>query len=464
MPRPDIDERRPTGMAGMRRAFSSLGIYNYRLYWLGQLVSLTGTWMQRLAQAWLVLRITHSPFQLGTVTMIQFLPITLFSLFGGVVADRLPKRRLLIVTQSIAATQAIVLATLTSFGLIQIWHIYLLALMLGMSNAFDNPARQSFPVELVGREEVANAIALNSTLFNTSRIAGPSLAGIAIATIGVAGCFWLNAFSFLGTIVALSLMKPALFFAAPPRQRRGTVSLLKEGLRYAAQTPSVAVMMIALIFLGTFAYNFNVVLPLLATYTLKTGSLGYGFMFAGLGAGSLVAALTLAYTRAQSVKTVFIGGSALLVMMTLLGLSHTYLLSLGLLAVLGAFSISYSASTQTRLQVIVPDAMRGRTMSLYTLFFAGTTPFGSLFIGAISDHWDPGTALIISAALSASGIVLAWWYLHRQSPADLIRGTVLATAAEPLYTSALPIDPPDPVGVPGAVASTSLRPGAHAGD
>jgi MFS family permease len=416
---------RPRGMAGLMHAFSSLRIYNYRLYWCGQLISLVGTWMQRLAQAWLVLSITKSPLALGTVTMLQFLPITFFSLFGGVVADRIPKRRLLLVTQSVAAVQALILALLTSLGLIQLWHIYVLALLLGLSNAFDNPARQSFPVELVGREEVANAVALNSTLFNTSRIAGPALAGVTIAAVGVAGCFWINAVSFLGTIAALIAMKPSLFFAAPPRQRGSTIKLLKGGVAYGIRTPAVCVMLIHLLFIGTFAFNFNVVLPLLAQYTLHTSSLGYGFLFAALGAGSLAAALTLAYTRAQSQRTVFIGGVGLLVSMALLGLSRLYPLSLLLLAVLGAFSIVYSASTQTRLQVIVPDELRGRTMSLYTLLFAGTTPIGSLFVGAISDRWDPTTALIVCAAVSAIGLIWAWLYLRRRTPEEMVRGTVL---------------------------------------
>jgi MFS family permease len=422
--------RRRRGGEGFRRAFSSLRIYNYRLYWTGQLISLTGTWMQRLAQAWLVLNLTKSAFALGTVTTLQFLPLSIFSLFGGVLADRIPKRRLLIVTQSIAAVQALILAVLTSAGMIQLWHIYVLALMLGMSNAFDNPARQSFPIELVGRDEVANAVALNSTLFNTSRIAGPSLAGIAIATIGVAGCFWLNAVSFLGTICALTAMKPQLFFSVPARQRGRTLGLLRDGVVYAWRTPAVCVLMIQLFFFGTFAYNFNVVLPLLAKFTLHTSSLGYGFLFAALGAGSLVTALTLAYTRMHSQRTIFLGGAALVVAMIGLGLSRQYVISLLLLALTGGCSIMYSASTQTRLQLIVPDALRGRTMSLYTEFFAGTTPIGSLFIGSVSERWDPGISLVTAGGLSAIGLVLAALYLRGRSAKDMVRGTVLEPGLE----------------------------------
>lgn len=415
---------RQPGLEGLRRAFSSLRIYNYRLYWFGQLVSLTGTWMQRLAQAWLVLNLTHSPFALGTVSTIQFLPITLFSLWGGVIADRIPKRRLLIATQSIAAVQALCLAALTSLGMIKLWEIYILAGALGLSSAFDGPARQAFPVELVGREEVANAVALNSTLFNTSRIAGPSLAGIAIAGVGVAGCFWLNAASFLAVIAALIAMRPSQFFAVPPRQRGSTLQLVRGGLAYAWRTPAIFVLLLALLFMGTFGYNFNVLLPLVARYLLATNSLGYGFLFAALGAGSLAAALTLAYTRAQTLRMVLLGGACFVILLALLGLSHIYPLSLLVLLLLGAASIAYSASTQTRLQVLVPDELRGRVMSLYTLLFAGSTPIGSFFIGGVSQRWGVSTAVVAAALLAAIGLVVAWLYLRTRTAEEMRQGVV----------------------------------------
>jgi len=408
--------------------FSSLRVYNYRLYWLGQLVSLTGTWMQRTAQAWLVLKLTNSAFAVGTVTALQFLPITLLSLFGGVIADRVPKRRLLIVTQSISAVQALLLALLTQIGAIQLWHLYLLVLVLGLTNAFDNPARQSFPVELVGRDEVANAVALNSTLFNTSRITGPALAGIALATVGVAGCFWLNAASFLATIAGLVLMRPDRFFSVTRPRRDPPLRLLREGISYSLRTPAIFVLVISLAFVGTFAYNFTVVVPLLARFTLHAGSLGYGLLFSAQGAGALVAALGLAYTRGQNLRTVFLGGLVLSVGLLCLGLSTIYGLSAGLLAIIGGAGIIYSASTQTRLQIIVPDHLRGRVMSIYTLLFAGTTPIGSLFIGAVSEHWNVQISLVASGVLSLCGLALAWLYLRGRSAAEMLRGTVLERA------------------------------------
>jgi len=420
--------RAAPGARHLATTFSSLRVYNYRLYWLGQLVSLTGTWMQRTAQAWLVLKLTNSAFAVGTVTALQFLPITLLSLFGGVIADRVPKRRLLIVTQSISAVQALLLALLTQIGAIQLWHLYLLVLVLGLTNAFDNPARQSFPVELVGRDEVANAVALNSTLFNTSRITGPALAGIALATVGVAGCFWLNAASFLATIAGLVLMRPDRFFSVTRPRRDPPLRLLREGISYSLRTPAIFVLVISLAFVGTFAYNFTVVVPLLARFTLHAGSLGYGLLFSAQGAGALVAALGLAYTRGQNLRTVFLGGLVLSVGLLCLGLSTIYGLSAGLLAIIGGAGIIYSASTQTRLQIIVPDHLRGRVMSIYTLLFAGTTPIGSLFIGAVSEHWNVQISLVASGVLSLCGLALAWLYLRGRSAAEMLRGTVLERA------------------------------------
>lgn len=404
----------PSRKQQIGRGFSSLGNYNYRLYWFGQLISLTGTWMQRLAQDWLVLKITNSPFALGTVSMLQFLPITLFSLYGGVIADRFPKRRLLLVTQTVATIQAIAMALLATLGKVQLWEIYVLAMVLGLSNAFDNPARQSFPVELVGREDVGNAVALNSTLFNASRIIGPSLSGITIATIGIAGCFWLNALSFGATIGALILMKPERFYAVPKRPRGSPLKLLTGGLQYAVNTPRVFVLVITMLFIGTFGYNFLTFLPLLSRFTLHTSALGYGFLFAALGAGSLFAALILGYSRAQSQRTVFVSAAIFTVTLGVLGLSHLYLVSLVILLLLGAANVVYSASAQTRLQVIVPDELRGRVMSLNTLLFQGTTPVGSLLVGAIAERWNVGLAIDLCSAACAVGLMLAWLYYHRR--------------------------------------------------
>ena len=427
-----------TDSAGPRsigRAFSSLRVYNYRIYWCGQLISMLGTWMQRLAQAWLVLKLTNSPLALGTVTTLQFLPLTLLSLYGGVIADRFPKRKLVMTTQSIATVQAIVLALLTTLGVIHLWEIYVLAAVLGTTNAFDMPARQAFPIELVGREEVANAVALNATLLNASRIIGPSLAGIAISTIGVAGCFWLNAVSFVAVLGALAAMRPAEFLESPQRQRGSARELLTRGVTYSVRTPAVLVLLVMLLFIGTFGFNFQVLLALLARLTLHASSLGYGLLYTGFGLGSLVAALFFAYSRAQSLRTVYIGAITFIASLALLGLSHQYLLTLGILTLVGAVSVIYTSSTQTRLQIIVPDQLRGRAMGVYTLLFNGTTPIGALFMGGVSEHWSVEVALEAAALLSVVGVVGAWLYQRRLSPEDLVRGTVQANSPLPVPVS-----------------------------
>jgi MFS family permease len=385
------------------------------------MASQTGTWMQRLAQAWLVLQLTNSPFALGTVITLQALPITILTLFGGVVADRVPKRSLLLVTQSTACVQAIMLAALTSLGLIQLWHIYALAALLGICTAFDAPASQALPIELVGRDVVANAVALNSTINNLSRILGPSVAGVVIATVGVAGCFWINAFSFLAVLVALLAMRPSEFHALPSRQHGSARKLLTEGFRYALHTPRVLVLLATILFVGTFGFNFNTILPLVATYLLKATSFRYGLLFSMLGAGSLTAALSLAVAGEQRERGVFIGGGLFMLGLVVLGLSHIYVLSLLLLFLIGLASITYSASTQTRLQVIVPNEVRGRVMGLYTLFNQGSTPIGAFFLGAVSQRFSVSAAIEAAATMGGVGLLFTFlysiWRVGRSPPA-----------------------------------------------
>jgi predicted MFS family arabinose efflux permease len=386
--------------------------------------------MQRLAQAWLVLNLTHSPFALGTVNLLQALPITLFSLFGGVIADRVPKRELLLVTQIISTIQAFVLAALTSLGTIQIWQIYVLALVVGTANAFDGPARQSFPIELVGRNEVANAVALNSTLMNGSRILGPSFAGLAIATIGIAGCFWLNAISFIAVIGCLLAMRPSQFFALPKLQRGRTADLLREGISYSLRTPAVFSLLFALLFVGTFGYNFNTFVPLVARFILNTTSFQYGLFFSALGTGSLLAGFAVAFTHSHRERTVYLGGAAFMFLLAMLALSKIYALSVIILFFTGMASIMFSTSLQTRLQLIVINEFRGRVMGIYTLLQQGSTPFGAMFIGGISERWSVEVAVLSSAIIGATGLFGAWLYSRRHRGDEPAAGSLLA-ASEP---------------------------------
>jgi MFS family permease len=395
--------------------FRALANYNYRLYWGGQLVSLTGSWMQRTAVAWLVLQITDSPLALGTVTMLQFLPMLLFSLLGGVLADRWPKRRVLLATQLGGAAQATVLALLVGSGHIALWHLYGLSLAQGLFQAVDNPTRAAFAAELVGPEDLANAVALNSGNFNASRIIGPALAGALLATVGTAACFWANALSYVPIVWGLVAMRPAEFHAVPPA--RGAVHLqLFEGLAYAVRTPAIFGVLIIVWALGTFGFNFITVIPLLARFVFDAGPEAYGLLSSCLGAGSLCGALLVA-GRGRPTRRWLLGGGALFtILLALVGLSAAYPLTAVLLFVLGIAGISFSATAQTLLQYLAPGQLRGRVMSLYTVLFAGMTPLGALVVGGLSENYSVPVALLVSAALCALGTVAAGVYLAHRAP------------------------------------------------
>src|SRR5436305_7091170 len=284
------------------RAFLALRHRNFRLFWFGQLISLIGTWMQSIGQAWLVLQLTHSALLLGVVGALQFLPIMLFSLFGGVLADRLPKRRVLLFTQSFAMLQAAVLWILVASGHVQIWEVLVLASLLGLTNSLDMPTRQAFVVEMVGREDLPNAIALNSSVFNMARVVGPGLGGLIIAFLGIAPLFLLNAISFVPVIVGLALIRMNELHALAKRtttsgetSKQSTLQSLREGLSYVVHTPSVLLIIAVIGIISLFGINFNVILPLFATEVLHSGALGFGFLSAAFGIGSLCSALWLAW-------------------------------------------------------------------------------------------------------------------------------------------------------------------------
>jgi MFS family permease len=402
--------------------FRSLRNYNYRLFFFGQMISLTGTWMQTIGQAWLVLDLTHSPLALGTVTMLQFLPVSLLVLFGGVIADKVPKRRLLVLTQTAAMTQALVLAFLTWSGLIALWQIYVLAAMLGLTNALDNPTRQAFVAEMVGRDDIMNAVALNSSLFNSARLIGPALGGVIIAVVGVATAFFINGVSFIAVIIGLLMMKPGLLYPAPRSGNGRLLKQLAEGLRYSLRTPSILLILILMAAIGTFGYNFTVVLPLLARNVLHVGSIGFGAMTSAMGVGSLVAALALATLRKTSRRTLFIGATAFAILLAAVAASRSYALTLVLLVALGVASISFTATANSSLQISAPDHLRGRVMSLYMLLFAGTTPIGGQLTGIMAEHIGVRPTVAIEAAICAVGIAAALAYLAAQRRATKAEG------------------------------------------
>ena len=397
----------------LSRTFESLAIFNYRVFWLGQLVSVSGTWMQSTAQAWLVLKMTNSPLALGTVTMLQFLPVTVLTLFGGVLADRLPKRKVVFCTQTVAALQALLLAVLVLTNTVQLWHIYALALLLGVVNAFDNPTRQAFVVELVGREHLQNAIALNSSLFNSARVIGPAIGGIVITAVGIGQAFLFNGLSFIPLIVGLLFLRPGQFYAVPQPQRGNIFRQLAAGVRYAAGTPEVLLILMTMAVMGTFGYNFSTILPLIAKYVLHAGALGLGILTSALGAGSLIAALGVASARRTS-HAVLLGAAALFsVVLLLVGLSPWLPLTLALLVLLGAASIVFSASANTRLQLTAPSELRGRVMSLYFLLFAGTTPIGGFLVGVLATRMGVGPTTVLFGVICLCGVAGASLFARR---------------------------------------------------
>ena len=293
------------------RGFEALQFRNFRIWSIGQLVSTTGTWMQSTAQAWLVLQLTDLPFAIGLVAVFQFFPVMVLALIGGVIADRLPRYRLVLVTQTLSMILATIFGVLVGTGLIQLWQVYLLAFLNGLVTAIDVPSRQTFAIDLVDREHRANAVALNSMLFNASRIIGPALAGLLIGPLGIATILYVNAASFLAVLVGLLAMDTSGFDNAVSRSTGTMVERLREGLRYVRRTPEVLQVMILVGAIGTFGYNFSVILPLISGFILHTDAAGFGAMGTALGLGSLAASLLMAYTRKLTIARLAAAGRRL---------------------------------------------------------------------------------------------------------------------------------------------------------
>lgn len=396
------------------RTFRAFAHRNYRLFWTGQLISQTGTWMRTTANSWLVLQLTGSALALGAITAMQFLPILLFSLFGGVLADRLPKRQTLLVTQSVMCAQAVAVAALTATGRIEMSHLYILTGILGCALAIDNPTRQAFVSELVGPDDLPNAVALNSSVFNATRIIGPSVAGVLIAATGLAWPFALNAVSYLAVLGTLLLMRPAGFFLGKRRARSGVFREIGEGLRYIGRTPDALLICLLMGILGLFGYNFTVVLPLIARDVLRTGPAGFGALTSAMGIGSLVAALGIAYVGRATRRTLLLGAAGFSLLLGAVALSHLWLLTVPLLVALGLCSIVFTATANTRLQLLAPPELRGRVLSVYMLLFGGTTPLGGLIVGSLAEHQGIQRAQVEVALICLLGVVLGIIYARRQ--------------------------------------------------
>jgi MFS family permease len=408
---------------GLLRAFTALRHRNFRLYWFGQMLSFMGTWMQTIGQAWLVLSLTHSGLQLGIVGALQSLPILLFSLFGGVFADRWPKRRVLLATQSVAMVQAGILWTLVATGAIQLWHLYVLALLLGITNSLGRPTSQAFVVEMVGREDLPNAVALNSAIGNLARIVGPGLGGVIIAISDVSTLFLLNALSFLAVMGSLALIKGQELHAQAPRQlaggeRRSIWRSLGEGLDYVWKTPAVLLVIVVVGFVLLFGSNFNVVLPLFATDVLHAGATGFGLLSAAIGVGSLLATLWLAWSNQRpTIRGVLIGTVAFGALEALFAVARFFPLAVALLAGIGFAEMAFAALALTLLQTVTPDHLRGRVMSVSVVFFDGSVPLGYLLVGWLSGLYGASITVLVCGALSLLVAGAGWLW---RKPAERV--------------------------------------------
>lgn len=369
-----------TRLLGAGRAtFKAFEIPNYRRYFAGQAISLSGTWMQMAAQAWLVLTLTGSATTLGLIVALQTLPILLLGPYGGVIADRIDKRRAMVFLQGMMGLQALALGVLTVIGEVRVWQIGALAVLLGINNAFENPARQSFMLEMVGTEHLRNAVSLNSVLVNVARTVGPAIAGLLIATVGEGVCFLVNAASFLAVIASLLTLDLAALRPSHPTERGP--GQLREGLRYIRGSRDLAIPLLMMALVGTLAYEFQVTLPVMARQGLHVGAAGYGFMTAAMGAGAVAGGLLVAAVGRTGLRTLVLASGAFGGVIMLAALAPTLPVELVALGLVGWASISFMATGNSTLQLAAAPSMRGRVMSLWFVAFQGSTPIGGPIVG-----------------------------------------------------------------------------------
>ncbi len=388
------------------RTFSALAIPNYRRYYGGQAVSLVGTWMQTIAQGWLLLTLTDSGTALGLLVAVQMTPILLLGPYGGVIADRVDKRRLMILVQAVMGALALALGILSVTGQVQVWHVFVLAGLLGCCTVFDNPTRQAFVLEMVGPDDLRNAVSLNSVLVNAARAVGPAMAGILIATVGVSVCFLVNAVSYIAVIASLATLDRAELRPTVPAPRKP--GQLREGLRYVRSTPGLAIPLSMMALIGTLAYEFQVVLPVVARETFHGGPEVYGFMTAAMGIGAVVAGLAVAGSGRTGLRAIIIAAAGFGFAILLAASAPTLPLELVALTLVGGCSVAFIAIGNTTIQLITRPEMRGRVMSLWAVAFLGTTPLGGPVAGFVAERAGGraglllgGVACLVAAAAGA---------------------------------------------------------------
>ena len=392
----------------IRRPFAPLSIRNYRRFFIGQVFARTGAWVQTVAELWLVLSLTGSGVSLGLTTALHFAPMLVLGAWAGVWADRMPKRRILLAAQGWMVAPALALLVLTATGAVELWMVYALVLARGIGHAVDTPVRQSFVMEVVGRDQIAAAVSLNSAVVSTARVVGPAVAGGLIAGVGITPCFAVSCAAFLVAVGALlavdpvGLQRPVLSGRHPGQ--------LREGLSQVRSTPALRVPLTAMAVVGTLAFNFQVVLPLMARYTFHGGAGTYGALAGAMGAGALVGAVTTAGRGSHSLTGLGVIALAFGALLAAIAAAPTLGLALAALVLMGAASISFTATANSLLQLAAPSAMRGRVMALWSVVYLGSTPVGGPIVGWVSEQAGPRAGLALGAlatVATGAGLIIA---------------------------------------------------------
>ncbi|MGW4335741.1 MFS transporter [Rhodococcus koreensis] len=385
-----------TFLADLRaQTFAALRGANFRRYIIGQAVSLAGTWMQKVAQSWLVLELTGSGTAIGLVLALQTMPVLLLGPYGGVVADRVDKRRLVIGLQAAMGVQAVILGLLTVTGAVELWHVYVLAVLLGLNQCFESPARQSFMLQLVGPEDLRNAVSLQSVLASGARLIGPTVAGLIIAVGGLGVCFLLNAASFVAVVVSLLRLDLSALRESPPASRaRGQ---LREGFAYVRRTPELAMPLLAIALVGCLAFEFEVVLPVVAQQTFGAGAEAYGFLTAAMGAGAIIGGLAVATWGRTGTSAVVFTSAAFGVVLLVAAAAPTLELMTAAMVLVGVLSVAFTVTTSSTLMLAAAPTMRGRVMALWAVAFLGSTAIGGPIAGWVSNQWGGRAGLLLGA-------------------------------------------------------------------
>lgn len=394
--------------------FSALYVRDFRLFWFGQIISLSGTWMHSVAQGWLVYALSKSPLHLGIIASLSSLPILIFTLWGGIVADRYPRRNILILTQILSMFPAIIIALLTDMEIINIWHIAMTAIALGTINAFDIPARQAFLAEVVSKADITNAIALNSAAFNGARIIGPLMAGFIISTIGISACFYLNALSFIPVILALIKIKAK---GVLKTYQKGIFNSVKDSWKFILKERIILYIMLLISLFSLFGIPYVTLLPVIAGEVLNKGAKEFSLLVASSGAGSFTGALIIAFKGEIKRKDIYIPLSAFAFSFAILGLSFSrnFYLSMFFIFSAGWGIVSFLATSNSLIQQIVTNELRGRIMSLYTLVFLGFAPIGNSTVGVTAHSFGTTTSLKIMATICIIGCGLFIWFVKKHS-------------------------------------------------